>query len=156
MRALHPYAWGMKGSPGGRFPVKYRQIADDLRAQLVEGRLKPGDQLPGQQELMGQWEVAMATVVRALDELRKEGLVATKPGLGTFVLPHPAPEPDVAAELAEVRRELAEVREQAREAPALERLGRIEANLMDLYGKTGFEYPREKPAQQLERKAAGE
>jgi DNA-binding GntR family transcriptional regulator len=83
----------MADSPGGRFPAKYQQIADYLRAQIAEGRLKPGDQLPGQLVLMDQFEVAMATVVRGLDELRREGLVGTKPGLGTFVLKRePSPE----------------------------------------------------------------
>lgn len=76
----------MTDSPGGRFPAKYREIAGYLRAQIEDGRLQPGDQLEGQAALMERFRVSMATVVRALDELRREGLVATKPGLGTFVL----------------------------------------------------------------------
>lgn len=76
----------MADSAGGRFPPKYREIADYLRAQIEDGSLLPGDQLEGQAALMQRFDVAMATVVRALDDLRKDGLVATKPGLGTFVL----------------------------------------------------------------------
>lgn len=75
----------MADSAGGRFPPKYQEIADYLRAQIEGGRLGPGDQLEGQAVLMERFSVAMSTVVRALDELRKEGLVETKPGLGTFV-----------------------------------------------------------------------
>lgn len=84
----------MADSPAGsRFPPRYREIADYLRAQIEDGRLGPGDQLEGQVSLMKRFDVAMATVVRALDELRREGLVATKPGLGTFVVePKPSPE----------------------------------------------------------------
>lgn len=82
----------MAGS-GNRIPAKYRQIADYLRAEIAGGRLKPGDQLPSQQALVDEFAVVMATVVRALDELRREGLVETRHGLGTFVKKHePSPE----------------------------------------------------------------
>lgn len=70
----------------GRIPAKYRQIAEHFRDEISSGRLQPGDQLPSQKEIIGEFGVVMATVVRALDELRREGLVETRPGLGTFVV----------------------------------------------------------------------
>jgi DNA-binding GntR family transcriptional regulator len=146
----------MADSPGGRIPAKYREIADYLRAEITEGRLKPGDKLPGQAVLMREFGVAMATVVRALDELRKEGRVETQPGIGTTVLEPPKPGPDVPAELAGLRSEVAELREQGRapDAELLERLGAVEAALMDLYAKSGYEYPGHAP-ERGKRKAAG-
>ena len=109
----------MSDSPGGRFPAKYKQVADYLRAQITDGRLEPGDQLEGQAALMKQFGVAMATVVRALDELRKEGLVATKPGLGTYVLKQePSPE------FTEIMRRLDGMSEEIRQLQ--QRVGQIE------------------------------
>jgi len=121
----------MEDSPGGRIPAKYRQIATELREQILSGRLKPGDRLEGQAVLMDRYHVSMATVVRALDDLRKDGLLRTEPGIGTTVL-EPKPRGDVRGEIEELRGEAAELRE---------RLGAVEAALMDLYAKEGHKYP---------------
>ncbi len=110
----------MAGS-GNRIPAKYRQIADCLRSEIAGGRLRPGDQLPSQQSLADEHGVTMATVVRALDELRREGLVATRQGLGTFVLEPPGP----SAEYVAVTRQLDELVEQVRRLR--ERVERVEA-----------------------------
>lgn len=109
----------MAGS-GNRIPAKYRQIADYLRAEIAEGRLKPGDQLPSQQSLVDEYDVVMATVVRALDELRREGLVETRHGLGTFVKKHEPSE-----EYLAVMKQLDDLVGQVRQLQ--ERVGRIEA-----------------------------
>lgn len=90
--------------------MKWRQIADELRADISEGRLKPGDQLPGQFVLMDKHKVSMATVVRALDDLRLAGLVQTTPGRGTFVL-----EQKPSAEYVELSGQIADLAEQVRQ-----------------------------------------
>lgn len=117
----------MADSPAGsRFPPRYREIADYLRAQIEDGSLGPGDQLEGQVSLMNRFGVAMSTVVRALDELRREGLVATKPGLGTFVVePKPSPEFEemsrqiagLAEEVRQLRETVAEMKAERQQAP---------------------------------------
>ena len=107
---------------GNRIPAKYRQIADRLRADIAGGRLGPGEQLPSQQSLADEYDVVMATVVRALDELRREGLVETRHGLGTFVLAPPEP----SAEYLDVTRQLDELAGQVRQLQ--EKVARIEAN----------------------------
>jgi len=109
----------MAGS-GSRIPAKYRQIADRLRADITEGRLKPGDQLPSQQDLVDEYGVVMATVVRALDELRREGLVETRHGLGTFVRKQ-----EPSAEYLAVMGQLDDLTEQVRQLR--EKVERIEA-----------------------------
>ncbi|MFV8132339.1 GntR family transcriptional regulator [Streptomyces syringium] len=64
---------------------KYDQIAGDIRGRIVRGELKAGDTLPSERELTERWSVARATVVRALDVLRQEGLIETRQGTGSIV-----------------------------------------------------------------------
>lgn len=63
----------------------YMSVAVDLREQILTGALRPGQQLPGETGLGNQYGVSRPTVRSALALLRKEGLVDTRRGLGTFV-----------------------------------------------------------------------
>lgn len=63
----------------------YRDIADRLRDQIDSGQLQPGDQLPTEQELSTQYGVTRVTVRRALDVLKREGLIDAVPRRGTRV-----------------------------------------------------------------------
>jgi DNA-binding GntR family transcriptional regulator len=69
---------------------KYQRIADDLRARISSGEYPPGSQLPTKAELMARYGVAVNTVERAVDELRKAGIVETLQGAGMFVREPPA------------------------------------------------------------------
>lgn len=62
-----------------------RQIAAQLRGRIASGALPPGERLPSIPALAEGYGVARQTVQRAIDQLRVEGLVLTKPGSGTFV-----------------------------------------------------------------------
>lgn len=64
---------------------KYGAIADDLRERISSGEYPPGSQLPTKAELTARYKVAVNTLERAIDELRKEGLVETLQGAGMFV-----------------------------------------------------------------------
>jgi len=66
-------------------PPKYVQISDHLRARIVEGQLRPGDEVPSERQLAAEWKVARPTATKALDVLRREGYVAGRQGAGTFV-----------------------------------------------------------------------
>jgi DNA-binding GntR family transcriptional regulator len=81
-----PYACGVPGKS------KYQRIADDLRARISSGEYPPGSQLPTKADLMARYQVAVNTVERAIDELRKAGLVETLQGAGMFVCEPPAPD----------------------------------------------------------------
>ncbi|MET8829010.1 GntR family transcriptional regulator [Streptomyces sp. NPDC004610] len=61
---------------------KYDQIASDVRGRIVRGEMRPGDSLPSERELTERWKVSRATVVRALEVLRNEGLIETRQGNG--------------------------------------------------------------------------
>ena len=58
-------------------------VADDIRS----GRLKAGDALPGSRELAELLGVNRNTIVAGYGELAAEGLIGTRVGGGTFVLP---------------------------------------------------------------------
>jgi DNA-binding GntR family transcriptional regulator len=64
----------------------YRQIAEDLRAQIESGQLEPGQQLRTELELRERYNASRNTVRDAIKWLTNLGLVETKPGQGTFVV----------------------------------------------------------------------
>jgi GntR family transcriptional regulator len=70
---------------------KYRQLADTLRAAIEQGRYGPGDALPSEPQLSREHGMSRPTVVRAIDLLRRDGLVESHQGRGTFVVGERAP-----------------------------------------------------------------
>jgi GntR family transcriptional regulator len=69
----------------------YVQLMQQVRQALLFGVLKPGDQLPTVKEVVAQVAVNPNTVLRAYRDLEQEGLVVSRPGLGTFVAKNVAP-----------------------------------------------------------------
>ncbi len=63
----------------------YRQLADLLRTQIVDGTFGPGDKLPAEYRIAQEHGVSRETVRSALVELRAEGLVESIKGRGTRV-----------------------------------------------------------------------
>jgi GntR family transcriptional regulator len=64
----------------------YRQIAEDLRAQIEAGGLQRGQQLRTEIELREHYNASRNTVRDAIKWLTNLGLVETRPGQGTFVV----------------------------------------------------------------------
>jgi GntR family transcriptional regulator len=64
---------------------RYRQIAEDLRARVEGGGLKPGQQLQTEIELMDHYAASRNSIRDAIKVLIAWGLVETRPGQGTFV-----------------------------------------------------------------------
>jgi GntR family transcriptional regulator len=69
----------------------YRQIAEDLRAQIESGNLRPGQQLETELELRERYGASRNTVRDAIKWLMNLGLVETRPGQGTYVVEKIAP-----------------------------------------------------------------
>ncbi|MEU7855168.1 winged helix-turn-helix domain-containing protein [Nonomuraea sp. NPDC049141] len=67
-----------------------RRLVEDLREAITSGRLKPGDPLPSEQELMDTYGLAAITITIALRTLRQEGLIHHIPGRGRFAGPSSA------------------------------------------------------------------
>jgi GntR family transcriptional regulator len=73
--------------------LKYEQIAEDLRTRIANGEFGPGDLLPSGRDLAEQWGVSRATVVKAYDVLRTDGLVVARQGAGFTVVEIPIARP---------------------------------------------------------------
>jgi DNA-binding transcriptional regulator YhcF (GntR family) len=63
----------------------YVQLMQQVRQALLFGLLKSGDQLPTVKEVVAQVALNPNTVLRAYRDLEHEGLVVSRPGVGTFV-----------------------------------------------------------------------
>ena len=71
----------------------YQVLAEELRAQITSGRLRPGDRLPAEPQLCAQSGVSRSTVREALRLLASQNLIVTVRGVtgGSFVAePSPA------------------------------------------------------------------
>src|SRR6266508_1726160 len=64
---------------------QYEQIADLLRARILDGTYPPGSALPSEPALSAELEISRVTVNRAIGLLRTAGLVKVRRGSGTYV-----------------------------------------------------------------------
>lgn len=67
----------------------FRQIADHVRTAIEGGRLREGERLPSEAQLMEHYGVARMTVRNALQILQTEGLIVSEHGKGVFVRTRP-------------------------------------------------------------------
>ena len=63
----------------------YEQIESQIKNQIVNMILKPGEPLPSIRTLAKELKVSIITTKRAYEELEKEGCIKTVVGKGTFV-----------------------------------------------------------------------
>ena len=63
----------------------YQQLVQQVRNALRLDLLREGDQLPTVKDVVGSLAINPNTVLKAYRELEHEGLVAARPGVGTFV-----------------------------------------------------------------------
>ncbi|MFN6541965.1 FadR/GntR family transcriptional regulator [Mycolicibacterium nivoides] len=81
---------GRSGSAGGPAPGKPKQIADELRGLIIEGRLDEGDLLGTEAELLERFEVSRPSLRESLRILEAEGLISVVRGaLGGVVVHRP-------------------------------------------------------------------
>ena len=79
-------------SSRSRLP-KYVQLADQLRAQVAAGEMRPGDQLPTFAEMRERYNLGQRTLEKMHELLEQEGLIERRRGSGIFVA---QPKPKVA------------------------------------------------------------
>jgi GntR family transcriptional regulator len=63
----------------------YRQIAEQIKVDIISGRLEDGEQLPSIRLLAKELRVSVITTKRAYDELEMQGFVRSVPSKGCFV-----------------------------------------------------------------------
>ncbi len=65
--------------------TKHRRVFEHVLADIESGKLKDGERLPSEAELVQQFAASRPTVARALRDLQNLGLVERKVGSGTYV-----------------------------------------------------------------------
>lgn len=113
----------MEDRPGHAEP-KYQQIAAVLRAEILAGNPPAGRQLQTKMEMQDRFGVAVNTVERAIEVLRKEGFVESRQGAGMYArVPPPAqPSAEFKAIMERLDEQDAQIRQlwQAVEKPVAE------------------------------------
>jgi len=81
--------------PAGIRATKVRQIEREVNlpvrvaklisSEIIDGRLRPGDRLPTEQELSAMFSVSRNVVREAIARLRSEGVLRSRQGAGVFV-----------------------------------------------------------------------
>jgi GntR family transcriptional repressor for pyruvate dehydrogenase complex len=79
---------------GSRYTMIFQKIKNPKLAEavikqiedlIIQGVLRPGDQLPAERELAQQLDVSRPSLRDAIKELEKQGLLITRRGGGTFI-----------------------------------------------------------------------
>ncbi len=71
-------------STGSTTPI-YRQLIDQIRRVILQGRLVPGDRLPSVRSLAQRLVINPNTAARAYGELARDGVIESQQGRGYFV-----------------------------------------------------------------------
>ena len=71
-------------NPQSEVPL-YRQLAEQIAAQIRNGQLERGERLPPTRELAGQLGLNRATISAAYELLEADGLISGHVGRGSFV-----------------------------------------------------------------------
>lgn len=98
------------------------QVADALREDIR--RMKPGDKLPSQRELVDRFGFAGQTIQNGLAMLRSEGLIVSAGNLGNFVSDGVAASGDVHEEIKEIRSQIQALAERLEALESSSRPGR--------------------------------
>lgn len=64
--------------------LKYYQLMEDLKEQILTGKFQAGDKLPSENELASRYRVSRQTVRKALGILENAGYIYAEHGKGTF------------------------------------------------------------------------
>ncbi len=80
------------GRPAGkRGKSLTERVREALAARITSEKLRPGDRLPSERELIAEFGVSRTVIRDALSRLRVEGLVEPRQGSGVFVCEPPYP-----------------------------------------------------------------
>lgn len=63
----------------------HTQVRNEIRTAIQTNKLKQGERLPSERELVDRYNISRLTVRAALIDLEREGLIYSKPGKGWYV-----------------------------------------------------------------------
>lgn len=63
----------------------YQQIAEQFKADILEGKIKEGEYLPSIRALAKDLKISVITTMKAYEQLEAEGLATAVPGKGFYV-----------------------------------------------------------------------
>jgi len=63
----------------------YKQIAEQLKTDILSGKIKEGEYLPSIRGLAQELRISVITTMKAYEELQAEGLVTAVQGKGFYV-----------------------------------------------------------------------
>ncbi len=64
--------------------AKYYILMETLKKEIIDGRIRPGNKIPSENELAKQYDISRHIVRKALSMLENEGLIEAVHGRGTF------------------------------------------------------------------------
>ncbi|MGW0822158.1 GntR family transcriptional regulator [Streptomyces sp. NPDC002845] len=68
---------------------RWRQVAEVIRRRIEDGTYPPRTRVPSVMQIIAEFGIATATAQKVHQGLRREGLIYTEPGLGSFVAERP-------------------------------------------------------------------
>ena len=111
----------------GRIGPAYRLVADDIRGRIISGEYEVGQPIPSTPRLSEQYGVSKTVIRRAVELLAGDGILIGHAGKAVYVRARPQDDGGGRDDLGELATAVA----------------RIEANLIELYGRTGYDYPQD-------------
>jgi DNA-binding GntR family transcriptional regulator len=64
---------------------RWVQVAAVIRHKIETGELPPGSRVPSVVQMIADYGISNVTAQKVLRGLREEGLIKSRPGLGSFV-----------------------------------------------------------------------
>ncbi|WP_034334640.1 GntR family transcriptional regulator [Deinococcus misasensis] len=74
----------LRVDPHSGIPI-YLQILSTIKDHIEHGILRQGDTLPTVRQLATEHRIAPNTVMKAYSELQREGIIESRPGVGTVI-----------------------------------------------------------------------
>lgn len=137
----------------GRVGPEYQRLMDQIRSKITSGEYPVGSMIPSTAELKDLTGMSVPVVRRAVGQLEADGILEGHPGKGVYVKMLPADADSARGDIRALSERIAVLGDEVRRLrERVDSLGadevraiasRIEVNLIDLYGKLGFDYPRD-------------
>lgn len=131
----------------------HQLVADDIRSKISSGEYEVGAPVPSTQQMADAYGVSRTVIRQAVSQLQSDGILIGHSGKAVYVRATPEQAAKERQDAAALARQVTELRDEVhglaaqvenlKSADLRDALTRVELNLADLYGKLGYDYPRE-------------